>query len=110
MNDPIELPKAFPLNSARIVLELMRGGRSIDEETIAAGITLIGWAAQMAAPTPKIVGLADPVGSMDIAAREALAQAIGEAETPAIKTMGIIPWSIIVEWVAKKLIEHILKK
>lgn len=110
MNDPIELPKNFPLNSARIVLEVMRGGRSLNEETIAAGITLIAWGAQMAAPTPKIVGLADPVGSMDLAAREALAQAIDESENPAIKTMGIIPWSIIVEWVAKKLIEHILKR
>lgn len=110
MSDPIELPKSFPLNSARIVLELMRGGRSIDDETIAAGITLVAWAAQMAAPTPKVVGLADPVGSMDLAAREALAQAIGEAENPTIKTMGIIPWSIIVEYIAQKLIEHILKK
>jgi hypothetical protein len=110
VNDPIELPKSFPLNSARIVLELMRGGRSLDEEAIAAGVTLVAWGAQFAAPGPKVVGLADPILSMDLAAREALAQAIGEAENPAIKTMGIIPWSIIVEWVAKKLIEHILKR
>jgi len=110
MNDPIELPKSFPLNSARIVLELMRGGRSLDEEAIAAGITLVAWGAQMAAPTPRVVGLADPVSSMDLAAREALTQAIDDSQNPTIITLGIIPWSIIVEWVAKKLIEHILKK
>jgi len=110
MNDPIELPKSFPINSARIVLELMRGARSIDDETIAAGITLVAWGAQMAAPAPKVFGLTDPIGSMDLAAKEGLTQAIEEAENPAIKTMGIIPWSIIVEFVAKKLIEHILKK
>lgn len=109
MNDPIELPKSFPLNSARIILELMRAGRSLDEESIAAGVTLIAWGAQFAAPGPKVVGLADPVSSMDAVARDGLISAIEEFENPGVRSFGIVPWGIIVEWIAKKLIEHILK-
>jgi hypothetical protein len=109
MNDPIELPVNFPVNSVQICLGFLRGKNTWNDETRAAIITVLAWASQFTTATRLVGGqLPDPSPNAEAVAISGLESAIEENANPAIKTMGIIPWGIIAELLAKKLIEYIL--
>jgi len=110
--DPLELPVDFPSNSLRILLGFVRGKETWSREVLAAAVTVVAYASQMAIP-PKVVGSstsaigtpADP-GPTEVKVAEALQMALDQHEAPQVKT-GIIPWALLVDWALQSILKKV---
>lgn len=108
--DPMALPTELPVNSLRILLQFVRGKTEWNGEVLAAGVTVIAYAANLASPGPKVVGANGPLGDpapLETKVAEGLQLALDQADQPQV-SMGIIPWVLIVEFIASAIVKRLL--
>lgn len=110
MSDPIEIPTDFPTVSVGNLLAFARGRMPWDREVLASIITVLAYGSSMAV-APKVIGsgapspLTDPA-PLETKVAEALQQALDQNANQQV-SMGIVPWSLIVDWAIQVLLKKV---
>jgi hypothetical protein len=104
MSDPIELPKALPLNSLRVLLQVARGEHALDECVAASGLTVLGYVAGLYLPAHDAAAQ-ETAPAATIA--EALESAIASAEPQPAAALSV-NWKQIAEFIITIVVKAII--
>lgn len=107
MSDPIELPSSLPLVSLRNLLQFAKGEHALDACIVASGLTVLGYAGGLFAPTHDGVARSAEPAAPALNVIDALEAAISSAEPQPAAALHV-DWKRIAEFVITVVIKAIL--
>lgn len=100
-----ELPAEIDLDAVRTIIDYVRGKIAFSRDVVAAGYCLLGYALSQVATAPRLVGSPADPREVDAVALDTLDELVAEQQI----SQGIIPWSLLVEWLVSRLLAELMK-